>query len=195
MSGISRQPLFLSLIANRAILILLGATIRAEGGRSGIQLRRLPGQVSVVGVSGNRAIDRFSPCLVGFFLPRRSVESLFRAIAMAKRLYVGNLKYTVTSAELQELFEQYGTVSSAQVLSDRETGRSRGFGFVEMVNDDEALAAIESLDGQDHDGRRLTVNEARPRTPNGGGGGGGGYRGGGGGGYRGGGGGGGYGDY
>ena len=56
-------------------------------------------------------------------------------------------------------------MSSAQVLSDRETGRSRGFGFVEMDNDDEALAAIESLDGQDHDGRRLTVNEARPRTP------------------------------
>ena len=84
---------------------------------------------------------------------------------MAKRLYVGNLKYTVTSAELQELFEQYGTVSTAQVLSDRETGRSRGFGFVEMDNDDEALAAIESLDGQDHDGRRLTVNEARPATP------------------------------
>jgi RNA recognition motif-containing protein len=106
---------------------------------------------------------------------------------MAKRLYVGNLKYTVTTEHLQELFEQFGTVSSAQVLSDRETGRSRGFGFVEMVNDDEALAAIEGLDGQDHDGRRLTVNEARPRTPGGGGGGGGGYRGGGGG-YRGGGG-------
>jgi RNA recognition motif-containing protein len=121
------------------------------------------------------------------------MESLFRAIEMAKRLYVGNLKYTVTSEELQELFEQYGTVSSAQVLSDRETGRSRGFGFVEMDNDDEALAAIESLDGQDHGGRRLTVNEARPRTPGGGGGGGGGgYRGGGGG-YRGGGGD--YGDY
>lgn len=112
---------------------------------------------------------------------------------MAKRLYVGNLKYTVTSAQLQDLFDQYGTVSSASVLSDRETGRSRGFGFVEMLNDDEALAAIESLDGQDFDGRRLTVNEARPRTPGGGGEGGGGYRGGGGGGgggggYRGGGG-------
>ena len=105
---------------------------------------------------------------------------------MAKRLYVGNLKYTVTSEQLQEIFEQFGAVSSAQVLSDRETGRSRGFGFVEMPNDDEAQNAIESLDGQDHDGRRLTVNEARPRTP--GGGGGGGYRGGGGGGYRGGGG-------
>ena len=87
---------------------------------------------------------------------------------MAKRLYVGNLKYTVTSEQLQEMFEQFGAVSSAQVLSDRETGRSRGFGFVEMVNDAEAEAAIESLDGQDHDGRRLTVNEARPRTPGGG---------------------------
>lgn len=115
---------------------------------------------------------------------------------MAKRLYVGNLKYTVTSEQLSELFEQFGAVSSAQVLSDRDTGRSRGFGFVEMANDDEALAAIEALDGRDHDGRRLTVNEARPRTSGGGGGGGGGgYRGGGGGGgYRGGGGGGGYGD-
>ena len=91
---------------------------------------------------------------------------------MAKRLYVGNLKYTVTSEHLQELFEQYGSVSSAQVLSDRETGRSRGFGFVEMPNDDEAQAAIEGLDGQDHDGRRLTVNEARPRTAGGGSGGG-----------------------
>jgi RNA recognition motif-containing protein len=115
------------------------------------------------------------------------VESLLRAIAMAKRLYVGNLKYTVTSDQLNELFEQFGTVTSAQVLSDRDTGRSRGFGFVEMANDDEAQSAIEALDGRDHDGRRLTVNEARPRTS--GGGGGGGYRGGGeGGGYRGGGG-------
>ncbi len=129
------------------------------------------------------------PVETGLGVPSGLVESLFRAIEMAKRLYVGNLKYTVTSEELQELFEQYGSVSSAQVLSDRETGRSRGFGFVEMVNDDEALAAIESLDGQDHDGRRLTVNEARPRTTGGGGGGGGsggGYRGGGGGGYSGG---------
>jgi RNA recognition motif-containing protein len=108
---------------------------------------------------------------------------------MAKRLYVGNLAYSVTSDQLQELFEQYGHVRSAQVLSDRETGRSRGFGFVEMDNDAEADAAIENLDGQDHQGRRLTVNEARPRTP--GGGGGGGYGGGGGGGGYGGGGGGG----
>jgi RNA recognition motif-containing protein len=105
---------------------------------------------------------------------------------MAKRLYVGNLSYTVTSEELQELFEQYGAVRSAQVLSDRETGRSRGFGFVEMDNDADADAAIQNLDGNDYQGRRLTVNEARPRTPGGGGGGGragyggGGYEGGGG---------------
>ena len=129
-------------------------------------------------------------------IPAEVVESLSQARAMSKRLYVGNLKYTVTSAHLQELFEQYGVVTSASVLSDRETGRSRGFGFVEMMHDDEALSAIESLDGQDFDGRRLTVNEARPRTPGGPGGGEGGYRGGGaegggGGGYRGGGGGGG----
>ena len=121
---------------------------------------------------------------------------------MAKRLYVGNLSYSATSEELQELFEQYGPVRSAQVLIDRETGRSRGFGFIEMDNDAEAEAAIESLDGNDHQGRRLTVNEAKPRTPGGGGdsrggggdrdrgsyGGGGGGYGGGGGGYSGGGG-------
>ena len=101
---------------------------------------------------------------------------------MSKRLYVGNLGYGVTSETLQELFEQYGPVRSAQVLMDRETGRSRGFGFIEMDGDTDAEAAIEALDGNDHEGRRLTVNEAKPRTPGGGGGGGGGYGGGGGGG-------------
>jgi hypothetical protein len=111
----------------------------------------------------------------------RFVEGLAaQASAMAKRLYVGNLGYGVTSDQLQELFEQYGRVRSAQVLSDRETGRSRGFGFIEMDDDGEAEAAIEGLDGQDHQGRRLTVNEARPRSE-GGGGGRGGYGGGGGG--------------
>src|SRR3954468_16267766 len=108
---------------------------------------------------------------------------------MAKRLYVGNLSYSVTSEDLQELFEQYGVVRSAQVLSDRETGRSRGFGFVEMDDDAEAETAIEQLDGSEHGGRRLNVNEAKPRTPGGGGGGGRGGYGGGGGGYGGGGGG------
>ena len=96
---------------------------------------------------------------------------------MAKRLYVGNLAYQVTSETLQTLFEQFGAVRSAQVLMDRETGRSRGFGFVEMENDAEAETAIESLDGQDHEGRRLTVNEAKPRTEGGGRGGYGGGRG------------------
>ena len=106
---------------------------------------------------------------------------------MSKRLYVGNLAYSVDDADLLALFEEFGAVRSAQVLKDRETDRSRGFGFVEMDNDEEAENAIAALDGQDHGGRRLTVNEARPRTP-GGGGGRGGY-GGGGGGYGGGGGG------
>jgi RNA recognition motif-containing protein len=97
---------------------------------------------------------------------------------MAKRLYVGNLAYSVTSEELQEMFEQHGVVRSAQVLVDRETGRSRGFGFVEMESDADADAAIQTLDGNDFQGRRLTVNEAKPRSPGGGGGGGGGGRGG-----------------
>ncbi len=115
---------------------------------------------------------------------------------MAKRLYVGNLAYGATSEDLQTLFGQYGKVRSAQMLIDRETGRSRGFGFIEMDDDAEAEAAIEGLDGNDHQGRRLTVNEAKPRTPGGAGGGfggGGGYGGGGGGGGRGNGGGGNYG--
>ena len=98
-------------------------------------------------------------------------------------LYVGNLTYDTTSDDLQRLFEPYGTVTSAQVISDRDTGRSKGFGFVEMANSQEAQNAIEALNGKDVDGRPLTVNEARPREDRGGGGGGGrGYGGGGGGG-------------
>ncbi len=100
-----------------------------------------------------------------------------------KKLYVGNLPYSTHDAELRELFEQKGQVSSAQVVMDRETGRSRGFGFVEMPNDAEAQAAIEALNGQDYGGRPLVVNEAKPRE---GGGGRGGFGGGGGGGRRGG---------
>ncbi|AGA30923.1 RNA recognition motif domain-containing protein [Singulisphaera acidiphila] len=95
---------------------------------------------------------------------------------MAKRLYVGNLGFSVTSEELQALFESFGAVSMSQVVEDRETGRSRGFGFVEMVNDAEGDAAIQGLDGRDHQGRRLNISEARPRTPGGGGSGGGGPR-------------------
>ena len=111
---------------------------------------------------------------------------------MGKKLYVGNLSYDVDSTGLQELFAPHGTVDSAQIITDRDTGRSKGFGFVEMSTEEEAQAAIAALHGQEHGGRALTVNEAKPREdrPRGGGGGGGGGRGGGGG-YGGGGGGGG----
>lgn len=100
---------------------------------------------------------------------------------MSKKLYVGNLSYNVSSSDLQELFAAHGTVESAQVITDRESGRSKGFGFVEMSNDEEAQAAIRALNGQEHMGRPLTVNEARPREDRGGGRGprGGGYGGGG----------------
>jgi RNA recognition motif-containing protein len=106
-------------------------------------------------------------------------------------LYVGNLSYNTTGSDLEQLFAAHGTVSSAEVIADRETGRSKGFGFVQMGSDGEAQAAIAALNGKEHDGRALTVNEARPREdrPRGGGGGGGGrggYGGGGGGGGRGG---------
>lgn len=124
---------------------------------------------------------------------------------MSTKLYVGNLSFGITSDDLQEHFAQAGTVESAKVVEDRDTGRSRGFGFVEMSSSDEAQAAIEQFNGQDLDGRSLVVNEARPREEggrggsgggggrggrggSGGGGGRGGYGGGGGGGNRGGGG-------
>jgi RNA recognition motif-containing protein len=79
-------------------------------------------------------------------------------------LYVGNLPFSTNDDDLRTAFEAHGTVSSAQVIMDRDTGRSRGFGFVEMDNDDEARAAIEALDGSDLAGRRIKVNEARPRN-------------------------------
>jgi len=112
---------------------------------------------------------------------------------MGKRLYVGNLPYNVDSSELERIFSAHGQVQSAEVVADRETGRSKGFGFVEMGTEAEAQAAIAALNGQDQGGRPLTVNEARPREDRGGGGGGG--RGGYGGGRGGGGGGGGRGGY
>lgn len=92
---------------------------------------------------------------------------------MGKKLYVGNLSYRTTNADLEQLFSQFGTVTSAQVIEDRETGRSKGFGFVEMSSDNEAQAAMEALNGQQHEGRSLKVNEAKPREDRGGGGGGG----------------------
>src|SRR6185437_5885185 len=89
---------------------------------------------------------------------------------MGKKLYVGNLAYGVSSSDLQQMFEAHGTVESAQVIMDRDTGRSKGFGFVEMGSDQEAQAAIDALNGKEVDGRNLTVNEARPKEGGGGGG-------------------------
>jgi RNA recognition motif-containing protein len=93
---------------------------------------------------------------------------------VGKKLYCGNLSYSVSSTDLETMFSQFGTVESAQVISDRDTGRSKGFGFVEMANDGDAQAAIDGLNDQENDGRRLSVNEARPREERRGGGGGGG---------------------
>lgn len=112
-------------------------------------------------------------------------------------IYVGNISFGATEGDLQDAFEQFGVVSQLKIITDRETGRSRGFGFVTMENADEGRAAIEALNGQEIDGRQLSIREATPRAPRegggggfrgaprqGGGGGGGGYRGGGGGGDR-----------
>jgi RNA recognition motif-containing protein len=99
---------------------------------------------------------------------------------VGRKLYCGNLSFNTSSSDLEQLFSQFGTVQSAQVVSDRDTGRSRGFGFVEMGSDAEAQAAIQGLNEKEYDGRPLTVNEARPREDrrgggSQGGGGGGGY--------------------
>jgi len=112
--------------------------------------------------------------------PRDSAVSRLRlhgSFGMGKKLYVGNLTYEMTNATLEELFTPFGAVRSAQVIQDRDTGRSKGFGFVEMTDDNAARAAIEALNDKEHNGRRLAVNEARPREerPRGGGGGRGGY--------------------
>lgn len=112
---------------------------------------------------------------------------------MGKKLYVGNLSYNVTSQSLEEMFAPFGAVTSAQVIQDRDTQRSKGFGFVEMADDNAAREAIKGMHEKEVDGRPLTVNEAKPRESRGGGGGYGGGGGGGRGGSRGGGGGGGYG--
>jgi len=99
---------------------------------------------------------------------------------MSKKLYVGNLSYDITDTELSDLFAPHGTVESAQIIMDRDTGRSKGFGFIEMKSEQEARAAMAVLNGQEAKGRPLTVNEARPKTDShrgGSGGGGGDYRG------------------
>jgi cold-inducible RNA-binding protein len=89
---------------------------------------------------------------------------------VGKKLYVGNLSYSVDGAQLEEMFSKYGTVRSAEVIQDRDSGRSKGFGFVEMGDDNAAREAIEGLNGRDQDGRSLTVNEARPKESRSGGG-------------------------
>lgn len=85
-------------------------------------------------------------------------------MAQEKKLYVGNIPYSLDNDSLKELFEEFGTVSSAQIIEDRDTGRSKGFAFVEMSNTSEAQAAIDAMNGKEVDGRSLTVNEARPRV-------------------------------
>jgi RNA recognition motif-containing protein len=84
---------------------------------------------------------------------------------MGNKLYVGNLPFNTTEQSLNELFADHGAVTSARIITDRETGRSKGFGFVEMSNGDEAQSAIETLNGQEFQGRKLVVNEARPQEP------------------------------
>src|SRR5438445_10587363 len=104
----------------------------------------------------------------GLTSPSRGSGLFFQwSSQMGKKLYVGNLGYSVTDSDLSKMFEAHGTVESAQVIMDRDTGRSKGFGFVEMKTDQEAQAAIAALNGQDAGGRSLTVNEARPRTEGG----------------------------
>jgi RNA recognition motif-containing protein len=100
----------------------------------------------------------------------------FSEVFMGKKLYVGNLSYSVSNSELEGMFAPFGTVDSASVITDRDTGRSKGFGFVEMSSDQQAQAAIDGMHGKDVGGRSLTVNEARPREDRGGFGGGGGGR-------------------
>lgn len=89
---------------------------------------------------------------------------------MGKKLYVGNLSYSTTDASLEQTFAPYGTVESAKVIMDRDSGRSKGFGFVEMSSDQEAVKAIQSMNGQEIDGRSLNVSEAKPMAPRDGGG-------------------------
>lgn len=121
---------------------------------------------------------------------RNSAESVWDgAYVMGMKLYVGNLSYDINNSSLEDMFAPYGSVRSAQVIQDRDTGRSKGFGFVEMNDDNSAREAMQALNDTEQNGRRLTVNEAKPRESRGGGyggGGGGGYGGGGGGGQRGG---------
>jgi hypothetical protein len=146
-----------------------------------LPLRRWPIEGTLRGLASAKTHRRSVTARTRWFLDKASI--------MGKNIYVGNLPYDTTGDDLVQLFQTYGTVTSGQVIIDKFSGRSRGFGFVEMANDDEAQAAIDALNGTPYGGRPLTVNEARPREERGGRGGGGGYGGGGRGGYGGGGGG------
>jgi cold-inducible RNA-binding protein len=159
------------------LVILLSVGLTTEWNRwvLPIRLMLLPCLIHPMGFNG-------SPFLLDPESVNRVVSHWFRSSTVGKKLYVGNLTYKVNESDLEALFSQYGTVQSAQIIVDRDTNRSKGFGFVEMGSDAEAQAAIDGLNGQDHDGRNLTVNEAKPREERGGGGGRGGYGGGGGGG-------------
>jgi cold-inducible RNA-binding protein len=121
--------------------------------------------------------DRWESCTLKFVLPREMLRShgphSGEEYFMEAKLYVGNLPYTTVDADLQTLFSQAGTVKSAQVIRDRASGRSKGFGFVEMASSEEAQSAITMFHGKDYSGRPLTVNLARPREDRPGGGGGG----------------------
>jgi RNA recognition motif-containing protein len=110
----------------------------------------------------------------------QDVERHFEEMTRMKNLFVGNMSFQTTESELQQLFEAYGEVTRVQVMTDRDTGRARGFAFVEMANDEDAAKAIAALNGKDFGGRQLNVNEARPKPDRGGPRGGGGGRGGGG---------------
>jgi len=107
-------------------------------------------------------------------MPQVKLIPFFGEIPLSKKLYVGNLGYGVTKNDLEQMFTSYGAVNSAQVITDRDTGSSKGFGFVEMASEQEAQAAISALNGKSMEGRNLIVNEARPQEPRTGGGGGGG---------------------
>src|SRR5207247_7190168 len=121
-----------------------------------------PGPISMIDESGSPGANT----RVWWLVARPD----FLEAPMGKRLYVGNLTYGSTDATLRQLFEAHGTATSAQIIMDRDTGRSKGFGFVEMGSDAEAQAAIAALNGKEVDGRALTVNEARPKSEGGGGG-------------------------
>jgi len=132
-----------------------------------------------LGPPGRQTFPRFARSIL-------NVQAFFERPQMGKKLYVGNLSYSVNDDSLQQNFSEFGTIASAKVMMDRDSGRSKGFGFVEMSSDAEAQAAISGMNGKVIDGRGMVVNEARPMEPRTGGGGGGRGYGGGGGGYGGG---------